>query len=144
AGPGEPAEDEPTAAASVIDSDRGAGDGTRTGSVLGTPAYMPPEQAVGAVNQVDARSDVFGLGAILCAVLTGRPPYAAADFESIRQLAARAKLGDAFARLDACGADPGLVELCKRCLAPEQADRPADAGEVAKAVHDLRAAADDR
>ena len=56
----------------------------------------------------------------------------------------RAKLDDAFARLDACGADPELVALCKRCLAPEQADRPADAGEVAAAVAGLRAAADER
>src|SRR5436305_11921046 len=105
---------------------------------------MPPEQAVGAVDQIDERSDVFGLGAILCAVLTGRPPYVGADFESTRQLAARAKLGDAFTRLDACGADPGLVEMCKRCLAAEKADRPADAGEVARAVADLRAAAEER
>jgi serine/threonine protein kinase len=52
---------------------------------------MPPEQAIGAVDQVDARSDVFGLGAILCAILTGRPPFLGADSESTRQLAARAK-----------------------------------------------------
>jgi eukaryotic-like serine/threonine-protein kinase len=143
-GPDEPTARAEEADATAIDSDRGADDATRTGSVLGTPPYMPPEQAVGAVGQVDERSDVFGLGAILCAVLTGRPPYVGADSESTRQLAARARLGDAFARLDECGADPGLVELCKRCLAPEKADRPADAGEVARAVADLRAAADER
>ncbi len=131
-------------AASVIDSEREAADGTRTGSVLGTPAYMPPEQAIGAVDEIDVRSDVFGLGAILCIILTGKPPYVGADSESTRQLAARAKLSDALTRLDACGADPGLVELCKRCLAAEKADRPADAGEVAHAVTNLRAAAEER
>src|SRR5581483_10450115 len=92
----------------------------------------------------DTRSDVFGLGAVLCTVLTGRPPYAGETAESARQLAARARLGDAHARLAACGAEPELVALCERCLAPEPADRPADAGEVAAAVAALRAEADER
>src|SRR5262249_23892449 len=64
---------ETTAAATAIDSDWDGGSVTRAGSVLGTPAYMPPEQAIGAVDQVDKRADVFGLGAILCQILTGRP-----------------------------------------------------------------------
>ncbi len=105
---------------------------------------MPPEQAIGAVDQIDARSDVFGLGGILCAGLTGRPPFVGDTSESIRQSAAKGKVADAFARLDACAADRDLVALCKRCLSPEKGDRPADAGEVARAVADLRAAADER
>ena len=48
---------------------------TQAGSVLGTPAFMPPEQAGGEVDKVDPASDVFGLGAILCVILTGQPPY---------------------------------------------------------------------
>src|SRR5262249_30502834 len=80
-------------------------------------------------------------GAILCAILTGQPPYVGADAEATIQLAARARLDDAFARLAACGAEPELVALCRRCLAAERADRPADAGGVAQAVADLRAAA---
>jgi serine/threonine protein kinase/tetratricopeptide (TPR) repeat protein len=117
---------------------------TQAGAILGTPAFMPPEQAIGAVDQVGKHSDVFGLGAILCVILTGKPPYAGADAESNRRLAARAQLGDAFARLDACGAEPELVALAKRCLAPEPADRPRDAGEVAVAVATLRADAERR
>ena len=117
---------------------------TQAGSLLGTPAFMPPEQAIGAVDQIDARSDVFGLGTILCAILTGKPPYVGANSESTRQLAARANLGDAFARLAACGAEPELVALCKRCLAVEKADRPPDAEHVAEAVAKLRAAAEER
>jgi hypothetical protein len=133
-----------TAAATEIQTQRGEAEATRAGSVLGTPAYMPPEQAIGAVDQIDQRSDVFGLGALLCAILTGKPPYAGADSESIRQLAAWAKLDDAFTRLQACGAEPGLVALCKRCLSAEKADRPADAGAVAREVANLREAAEER
>jgi serine/threonine protein kinase len=135
---------EATTAETAIQRTRELDDETQAGSVLGTPAYMPPEQAIGAVDQIDQRSDVFGLGAVLCAILTGKPPYLGADAESTRQLAARAKLDDAFARLAACGAEPELVALCKGCLSVEKADRPADAGEVAKAVAGLRMAADER
>jgi tetratricopeptide (TPR) repeat protein len=117
---------------------------TRAGSVLGTPAYMSPEQAIGAVDRLDRRSDVFGLGAILCALLTGKPPFVGSDGESTRQLAAQAKLDDAFARLDGCGAEPELITLAKRCLSAEQDERPADAGVVADAVAQLRRQAEDR
>src|SRR4029077_20576581 len=49
---------------------------SQSGTLMGTPAYMPPEQARGEVSLLDARADVFALGAILCEILTGRPPYA--------------------------------------------------------------------
>ena len=126
---------------SLRDSD---GQATQAGAILGTPAFMPPEQAVGAVSKIDARSDVFGLGAILAVVLTGKPPYSGVDAETTRVLAARGKVETCFARLDASGADPGLVALCKRCLSPEPEDRPANAEEVARAVAALRAESEER
>ena len=105
---------------------------------------MPPEQAIGAVDQITARSDVFGLGAILCVILTGQPPFVSDNPESSRLKAARGKLDEAFARLDSCGAEPDLLALAKRCLAPEPQDRPRNAGEVAEAIAAHRADAEQR
>ncbi|MBL4846322.1 MAG: protein kinase [Planctomycetes bacterium] len=48
---------------------------TETGQIMGTPAYMPPEQAEGEFDLVDRRSDVYGMGATLYHALTGQPPY---------------------------------------------------------------------
>jgi tRNA A-37 threonylcarbamoyl transferase component Bud32 len=105
---------------------------TLPGEARGTPAFMAPEQAHGEADKVGKASDVFGLGGILCVILTGEPPYIQAR---------QALLGDvtgAFARLDGCGADAELIGLAKACLAPAQEARPADAAEVAGRVHRYR------
>jgi len=52
------------------------GAATLAGDVMGTPAYMPPEQALGNVLEVDERVDIYALGAMLYQVLSGEPPYA--------------------------------------------------------------------
>jgi serine/threonine protein kinase len=117
---------------------------TRTGSVLGTPAYMGPEQATGEVRKLDTRSDVFGLGAMLCEILTGDPPYRGQGSNHVWLQAARGETADAFTRLDSCGAEPELVALCKRCLAFDQQQRPADGTAVARQVAEIREMAEAR
>ncbi len=111
----------------------GVGGNTQAGDVLGTPAYMAPEQARGEIDRLDARCDVFGLGGVLCAVLTGQPPFRGHSAEA-RRLAAHGDVGEPLARLDGCGADAALVRLAQACLAADREARPPDAGEVARAV----------
>ncbi|MEX0586923.1 MAG: tetratricopeptide repeat protein, partial [Pirellulales bacterium] len=135
---------ETVAQLTAIDTPLELGSVTRTGQVVGTPGYIPPEQAGGEIHQVDARSDVFGLGAILCVILTGAPPYRGANLNAVRLMAVRGELADALARLDASGAEPELVALCKRCLAFDKNERLADGGELARAVAGIRAAAEER
>jgi hypothetical protein len=116
---------------------------SQSGVMMGTPAYMPQEQAQGQAALIDPRADVFALGAILCEILTGAPPYVGALHE-VCLMAAEGDLADASKRLDACGADASLRDLAKRCLAPDRANRPPDAEIVARDVAAYLASAQER
>jgi serine/threonine-protein kinase len=127
----------------TVRSDPKKGSHSVAGSMMGTPAYMPPEQALGDVEHMDQRSDVFGLGAMLCEILTGQPPYLAADDDLVLQ-AARADLQGAYTRLEKCGADAVLIALCRQCLSPARQKRPDSAKQVAEAVAQYLTSVEDR
>ena len=103
------------------------------GSVMGTPAYMSPEQARGEIDLIDERVDVFALGGILCEILTGRPVFDGAAREMLADAAA-GRTDAAIARLQSCGADADLVALATSCLATDRRQRPRSARQVAEAV----------
>jgi superkiller protein 3 len=94
---------------------------------------MSPEQARGQTDRLDERTDVFGLGALLCEILTGQPPFAGTVIQAL-QRAQRADLADSFTRLNQCGADAELIRLARRCLAEQPADRFRHAGELTAAL----------
>jgi tetratricopeptide (TPR) repeat protein len=104
---------------------------TVDGSVVGTFAYMAPEAASGRIEELDPRADVFGLGAVLCEILTGCPPYTGVPAWELHLKAAAGDLADAFARLDRCGADAELIALARDCLARQRECRPPDGAAVA-------------
>ncbi len=102
---------------------------TVTGQVLGTPAYMSPEQASGDPALVDRRSDVWGLGATLYAALTGRPPYEGASVVNI--IAALSSRDPRPASRLRPGLDRDLETVVMTCLERDPARRYASAEAVA-------------
>lgn len=101
---------------------------TATGQILGTPSYMPPEQATGNTELVDERSDIYSLGGILYCLLTGHPPFqASTPMDTLIQV------------MDADPVPPtrsnplvpkDLETICLKCLAKEKNRRFASAAEL--------------
>jgi hypothetical protein len=104
-----------------------------TGEALGTPSYMPPEQARGQMKLIGPASDVYGLGAVLYCLLTGRPPFQSDDpIDTMCQV---------------CAEDPvpprqlnakiprDLETICLKCLHKEPSHRYSAAGEMANELH---------
>jgi tetratricopeptide (TPR) repeat protein/tRNA A-37 threonylcarbamoyl transferase component Bud32 len=118
---------------------------TVAGTATGTPGYMPPEQARGETGRIDARSDVFALGAMLSEILTGVPVHAHELAKRTQiERTARGELEAVQQRLQECGAERDLVALAHSCLAPAMEDRPASAAVIAKALGEHLASLEER
>jgi serine/threonine-protein kinase len=100
--------------------------------VSGTLAYMAPEQARGEIERIDARTDLFGLGAILYALLTGRPPYRAESRSALLKAASEG-IVEPPRKLNPNVPRP-VNDLCMRCLARDPAQRYASAAELSAAI----------
>jgi eukaryotic-like serine/threonine-protein kinase len=108
---------------------------TADGTIIGTPAYMSPEQARGEVGQVDERSDVFALGAILHFLLAGTAPNTPSIFE--RQRIAPATGAAVVGRLPR-SVPRALAAVCHKALAADPAERYASASELAAEISRFR------
>lgn len=94
---------------------------TRTGQAIGTPAYMPPEQASGDRDKIDHCSDVYSLGAVLYACLTGRPPFQGSS--AMATVMAVMKDEPVSPRLLKADVPKDIETICLKCLEKDSAGR---------------------
>jgi signal transduction histidine kinase/tRNA A-37 threonylcarbamoyl transferase component Bud32 len=112
---------------------------TQPGSITGTPAYMSPEQAAGRIDLLGPASDIYGLGAILYCILTGRSPFEGME---AGQILTKVQQGEFTppSGLDPT-IDPDLEAICLKAMARDPADRHASAQRLVEEI-DRRLASD--
>jgi PAS domain S-box-containing protein len=129
---GVPIEDSLTFPVSVDRQFSGGVDLTQAGQTLGTPAYMSPEQAASISDQVDIRTDVYGLGAMLYEILTAHPPFYGSD---TREVLRKVREEPPILPRELWPDVPlGLEAVCLRALAKRSTDRYDSASELAQDV----------
>jgi hypothetical protein len=111
---------------------------TEAGFIVGTPLYMSPEQALGS-QSVDARSDVYGMGAVLFQLLTGAPPFEGTDSQEIVGRHIREPVSSASLSRD--NVPPWISAIVLRCMAKHPDDRYPTAHAVLEAIRAGRAGA---
>jgi WD40 repeat protein/serine/threonine protein kinase len=105
---------------------------TIPGQALGTPAFMPPEQAAGRLDLIDHRADIYSLGAILYEILTGRPPFVGRNVEEVLR---RVRFEPPVPPRQLCPEVPeSLQAVCLRALAKDLTQRYDSAGDLAQEV----------
>jgi serine/threonine protein kinase len=111
---------------------------TMDGTIMGTPAYMPPEQARGRIDDLGPRSDVYSIGAMLYHLLAGHPPFLRPGAKKdVHALLARVRDGVPVALLSIDRSIPAeLVAICEKAMAREPEKRYASSLEMGE---DLRA-----
>ena len=113
---------------------RGRRSFVEAGRVLGTPVYMAPEQAAGRDDLVDARSDVYSLGATLYQLLSDKPPFLGTSRDEIlKQVIAAEPMP---LQKVSAGIDDRLAAIVMACLAKEREERPASAYALARRLSD--------
>lgn len=105
---------------------------TRWGEVMGTPAFMAPEQAVGRHDLEDYRTDIYSLGGVLFAILTGETPHVGKDTREILELIQREPTPDP-RTLDPT-VPAALAAVCRKAMARNRSDRYDDALQLAADV----------
>ncbi|MGE0433494.1 MAG: tetratricopeptide repeat protein [Planctomycetota bacterium] len=103
---------------------------TIDGDIFGTPGYMPPEQADGRTDEIDERSDIFSLGGVLYAMLTGHAPYEGRNTTDTLSRAARRQLVPPRRRNPAARIPKELQAIVLKAMAADKADRYATADEL--------------
>jgi predicted Ser/Thr protein kinase len=115
-------------------TDASTGQLTRSGSVLGTPAYMAPEQARGETRAIGPACDVYSLGAILYELLTGHRPFTGPMGTVLYKVIHEQPASPALHRADL---DPRLTAICLRALAKRVEDRFGSMEEMAAALEEF-------
>ncbi len=123
---------DPTAGEQTIAPSSSGSSETLPGSAMGTPAYMSPEQAIGDLDRLGPRSDVYSLGATLYCLLTGKPPF---EGDDIGEILRKVQAGDVRAPREVDPSlDKALEAVCLKAMATKPADRYASCRALAEDI----------